>query len=432
MNLLYFIVMYGREYLAAALHPELGHELMRRGHGFSVFAMTSEAERRGRADNTLEEGIPVHRAVSAGRRPIDWVNRATEPVFKYSRFATGLAHYVRHLANHPEVDLVLAEGAYPVGAMAALASLVVPKPFLVTVAGGDFIASQEAKYGYGRFALPRGLMRLAFRRAAAIRATTPLVLEHIVRLGGDARKAGVVPRNLAAASYLPVGPGVEGFRDAAVAEVRARHGLGPGPLLLCAGRLLPIKGFDDAVRALPSVRRAFPDARLLFVGPDRSGRGGSYQQELQGLASELGVGGAVVFAGAVEHERMKSYLAAADLLLVPSILEGMNKVAVEAAAVSTPSVISRTAGIAPALVAAGAGVMIEPHAPAELAAAATALCLDEGRRRALGRSGLEFAGRFTAERTAAELMELCSWALRSHQAGGRLSEAPPSFEPGPR
>ena len=65
-------------------------------------------------------------------------------------------------------------------------------------------------------------------------------------------------------------PGVDG------ASVRARYGLSDRPLIVCVSRLVPRKGQDVLIRALPEVRRRVPGAALLLVGggPDRAGSTG--------------------------------------------------------------------------------------------------------------------------------------------------------------
>jgi glycosyltransferase involved in cell wall biosynthesis len=428
MNLLYLIAMYGPQYLASVVHRDLGHQFQARGHTFSVFTLASQKDLGSRVSSTVEENIPVHRAAAAGSLDLEILNAATTPLFKYSRFAAGLAAYARYTRSHPEIDLVLAEGAYPFGAIAALGSLVSHKPFVITVAGGDFIASREAQYGYGRFVIGRELTRWALSRASAIRVTTLLVRENAIRLAGASDKISLVPRNLANYSYLEPGTPPEEFREAARQALRTRYSLGEGPLLLCAGRLLPIKGFDDAIRAVKLIRASFPGVHLLVVGPDRVADGGSYQSELHTLAAQLEVGTAVTFAGTIPHEDIRTVLAGADLLLVPSLLEGMNRTVLEAAAVATPAIVSRTAGISDSATRAGSAVMIEPRSPSELASVACNLLMEGERRAAMGRSGLIFAQRFTSERIGAELIELCDWALRAHGRNRRSLDGVPSFE----
>ena len=419
MNLLYLIAAYGPEYMAGEIHRELGQELVRLGAGFSVFTFESEGERRDRESQQpwawADDGFPVYRSVTAGRLLLDLVNRAARPLLKYERFLPAEWALSRHLREHPEVDLVLAEGAYPFGAIAARACARHGVPYVVTVAGGDYIASPETEYGYGRFRLPRHLVRQVLIRADAIRATTRLVRDNVAALGGDPGKTFVVPRNVARALFSPPFPPTEPYRASARAEAARKWGPRPGPLLVCAGRLLPIKGFADAIRALPRLRPEFPALRLLVAGPDREG----HRDELGRLAAELGVNDAVFFPGALATEDLRQALAAAHLVLVPSMLEGMNKVAVEAAALGTPVVVTRTTGIGESLAVAGAGVLVEPRDPAGLAEAAAALLRDPDRWAEMGRAGIAFAEGFHPRHISAGLLEICAWALDRAQVERR-------------
>ena len=422
MNILYLIAVYGPEYMAGEIHRELGRELASLGHGFSVLAFESEAgrrEREGRRGAWDDDGFPVYRRVTAGLPGIDLLNRLARPLLKYERFLPAERALSRHLRDHPEVDLVLAEGAYPFGAIAASACTRHSIPFVVTVAGGDFISSHAVRYGYGRFRFPRYAVKRVLARAAAIRATTPLVREEVVALGGNPEKTFVVPRNVAGALFQSPQLSAADLRSRARAEVEKRWGPLPGPFLACAGRLLPIKGFGHAIRALAQLPSEFRSARLLVAGPDRAG----HLDELRKMAAEHNVSEAVIFPGPLSTQELRTVLAAADLALVPSILEGMNKVAVEAGALGTPSIITRTTGIAEPLGKAGAGLLVEPEDAAGLAGAVATLLRDPARRAEMGRAGVAFAAGFHPARIAADLQALFARAM------GSLDEARVAIPP---
>ena len=141
---------------------------------------------------------------------------------------------------------------------------------------------------------------------------------------------------------VPLGPGVRGrvvangvdfaALDAATAGVRPAG----GPTIVCAGRLVPVKGQATVIAALPAVRAAVPGARLdlLGDGPDRG--------RLEATASDLGVADAVSFAGWVDREEVWRRTAAAGTAAVPSdgTQEGFGLAAVEAAACGAPVVAS--------------------------------------------------------------------------------------------
>lgn len=410
MNLLYLIAMYGPQYLGNLIHRELGHEFQRRGHSFRVFALSSTQERGARPGDTLEENIPVHRALTAGHPAPDAVNALVKPFLHYDRFGMGWWTLRRYLVRHPEIELIFAEGAYPFGAMAALASA---KPKLViTVAGGDFIDSRATHYGYGRFRTARQLMRLTFQRASAVRVTTPLVRERVRALGAPANKIVRIPRNIASYCFPPPDISLETFRREKRAELVARYNLANAHILVAVGRLLPIKGFDTVLRALPTIEASAGDTRLLLVGPNRTDpQYGDYQNYLSRLAAECGVADKVIFTGAVPHPEVRAVLAAADVIAVPSVLEGMNKVAVEGAAVGTLSVVTRTSGIADLMYDAGIGEIVEPQNAEQLAARLSALLNHPARRAELGARGLAWAQQFSLPVVGAQLIALCERVL---------------------
>lgn len=408
MNILYLIAMYGPQYLGNLIHREIGHAFQAQGHTFHVFALASARDTVNRPADTVEDAIPVHRALTAGQLVPNAVNAVTRPLLHYDRFGMGWLTLRRYMAEHREIDLVLAEGAYPFGAMAALARKGSRPRLGITVAGGDFIDDHARNYGYGRFQSARSLMKYAFERAAFIRVTTPLVRERILALGAAADKIAVIPRNIAAYCFPPPDVSYQDYRRTSRAAIAARYHTGDAPLIASVGRLLPIKGFDTLIRAMPLLRAQVGDVRLLLIGPNRIDNvDGNYQEYLTRLAQECGVAENVIFTGAVPHPEMREHLAAADVIAVPSVLEGMNKIAVEGAAVGTPSVVTRTAGIASMMEDAKLAEVIEPNDPNALAASLTRLLLNPSLRDDIGARGVEWARQFSSPVVAAQLIELC-------------------------
>lgn len=408
MNLLYLIAMYGTEYLGNLIHRELGHEFQNAGHSFSVFALASAQERRSAPADTLEENVAVHRALAAGKFAPNLVNAAAKPFFHYERFGMGWWTLKRYLGQHPEHQIILAEGAYPFAAMADLASR--KQKLVITVAGGDFINSRAMNYGYGRFRVARSLMRRAFARADAIRVTTPLVRDQVIALGASAKKITLIPRNIAAYCFPPADIPLETFRATQRAALDARYHFENAKVIIAAGRLLPIKGFDILIRALPDIQTRAGDARLLLVGPNRVDvQYGDYQNHLQALARVGNVQDKIIFTGALPHPEMRALLAAADVIAVPSILEGMNKIVVEGAAVGTPSVVTRTAGISDLMQ--NVGAIVEPNDVSALAASLGALLNNPAQRALLGKRGVSWAEQFSSSRIAAQLIALCEKTL---------------------
>ncbi|HEV7896878.1 MAG TPA: glycosyltransferase family 4 protein [Planosporangium sp.] len=128
-------------------------------------------------------------------------------------------------------------------------------------------------------------------------------------------------------------------------QVRRRHGLGDRPVVVCVSRLVPRKGQDALIRALPAIRRRVPDATLLVVS------GGPYRSALQRLARDLGVADDVVFTGSVPWEELPAHYAAGDVFAMPCRtraggldVEGLGIVYLEASATGLPVVAGDSGG----------------------------------------------------------------------------------------
>ena len=128
-------------------------------------------------------------------------------------------------------------------------------------------------------------------------------------------------------------------------EVRAVYGLTDRPVVVCVSRLVPRKGQDTLIRALPLIRRRVPDAALLLVG------GGPYRSTLESLATEHGVASHVIFTGTVPWTDLPAHHAAGDVFAMPCRtrrggldVEGLGIVYLEASATGRPVVAGDSGG----------------------------------------------------------------------------------------
>jgi phosphatidylinositol alpha-1,6-mannosyltransferase len=177
-------------------------------------------------------------------------------------------------------------------------------------------------------------------------------------------------------------PGVDG------SEVRARHGLTGRPVIVCVSRLVPRKGQDMLIRALPAVRRRVPEAALLLVS------GGPYRPKLERLAREQGVESEVVFTGSVPWAELPQHYAAGDVYAMPCRtraagldVEGLGIVYLEASATGLP-VVGGDSGGAPDAVREGeTGYVVGGLDVAALTARLIDLLTDESRAKAMGEAG---------------------------------------------
>ncbi len=181
--------------------------------------------------------------------------------------------------------------------------------------------------------------------------------------------------------------------DGARAEARAALGVpGAAALAVCVGRVTRQKGQDVLLAAWPEIRRRCPDARLALVGDG---------DLLPGLRSVPAPG--VTFAGAVDDVR--AWLAAADVVVLPSRWEGLSLTVLEAFAVGRGVVAGDVPGLAE-VVTDDVGARVAPDDPGALADAVARRLLTPSLARAEGAAAARHAARFdqrlTFERLASE------------------------------
>ncbi|MFJ5884541.1 glycosyltransferase family 4 protein [Kitasatospora cineracea] len=182
-------------------------------------------------------------------------------------------------------------------------------------------------------------------------------------------------------------PGVDPavFRPSAADRraVRERYGLGPRPVVLCVARLVPRKGQDALLRAVPLIRRRVPDAVLLLVGS------GPDERRLRRLARRCPPG-SVVFAGGHGHADTARFYAAADVFAMPC---RTRRAGLEAAASGLPVVAGRSGGAPDAVLPGRTGTVVDGREVAEVAEAVLEFLREPHRAREFGRAGREWVER---------------------------------------
>jgi phosphatidylinositol alpha-mannosyltransferase len=221
-------------------------------------------------------------------------------------------------------------------------------------------------------------VRLAVSEAAAGFVTT--------RMGGDVR---VVPN------------GVDVDRFASAEPVA---GLPPGRHLLWVGRLDRQKGFPVAVRAFGLLSEEQPDLSLVVVGEGRD----------RGAVGLLPAAarGRVVMVGAVTHDRLPAYHAAADVSLSPALgQESFGLVLVEAMAAGVPVVASDIAGYREVIRHGTDGLLVAPNDPGALAGAVRRILSDPSLATSLREGGRRRAKRYGWEAVLPQIEDAYAEAL---------------------
>jgi glycosyltransferase involved in cell wall biosynthesis len=282
-------------------------------------------------------------------------------------------HACRRLTASGQFDVVHAHWAVPNGFIAAGVSESRRIPLIVTLHGSD-ISVSEKKPWFARLA------RRAFAQASVVTAPSDDLLERAARLGAKGEL-----------QLVPWGADPDLFHPDPDVGQRLRRRLGLAEedvLVLGVGRFVRWKGFDDLVVSVARAREEVPTLKLVLVGD------GDIRGELETRVAELGIESLVSFAGMAVRDEVRAYLAAADIVAVPSVhaggfVDGQPTVALEAMATAKPLVVTRVGGL-PDLVRAGEnGLVVDERDPRALAGAIVTLARDGARRAEMGAAGRE-------------------------------------------
>jgi glycosyltransferase involved in cell wall biosynthesis len=153
--------------------------------------------------------------------------------------------------------------------------------------------------------------------------------------------------------------------------------------------LRPQKGVDHLLEAAAVTQRAMPGLRLIVAGD------GPERAALEAQADRLGLGEAVIFAGA--RRDVGDVLAAFDVAVLASDFEGTPLALLEYMAAARPIVATSVGGIPDVLEDGVTGLLVPPRDVAALAGALVSLLGDEPRRRSLG--------------AAARALQQCDWTI---------------------
>lgn len=284
-------------------------------------------------------------------------------------FAAGIATLLRQ-ARRRRPDVLHAHWVLPNGFIAAVVSRLLDIPLVVSVPGSD--AQVAAKNP-----LFRSMARFAFDQAGLLTANSEALRDAVVALGADATKFELIIYGTDPNALRPQEEGVAARR--AELDIPA-----DATILLCVGRMVYKKGFDDLVRALALPPLCERKVVAVMVGQ------GDQWAEWQALGEALGVAEKLRWVGVVPKDRIVVDYNMADILLMPSVsrpADGLNVCVLDAMSCAKPVVASTVAGNALAVVDGVTGFLVPEQAPPALASAVARLHDDPTLRRQMGAAG---------------------------------------------
>jgi len=231
---------------------------------------------------------------------------------------------------------------------------VVPAPVLVTLHQpftGELSAADVA-------------LGPTLRQAEAIAACSQSVLDDLL---------GRIPEVAARATVV---------RNALPPSTAEAEPLGDGPpVVLLVGRVVPQKGFDLGLIAFAELHRNRPGARLVVAGD------GVSHPSLRRQVRDLDLSDAVDLVGWVDQPGVRSLMAQATMVVMPSRFEPFGLVALEAGQARRPVVAFAVDGLTEAVQDGVTGLLVPPGDVAALAATMARVADDPGLARRLGEAG---------------------------------------------
>jgi len=265
-----------------------------------------------------------------------------------------------YLIKKENIDLVHAHWFLPSGLTASLATKIYQRPLIVTSHGPDILSLKGVFFDKIR--------SIVFNRAEAITFISPIFIRQFIKNQ---------PIKLNKVYSISMGVDTNLFQSSAKikedGEARLREKLGfypSPPILLFVGALAERKGVSYLVKSMPAIIKNFPKAALLIIGS------GPEREELENLSLNLNLKKNVFFLGNIEPQELPYYYNQADVFVLPSLVEGLPVVLMEALACGLPIVATRIAGIPDMIKDGQNGFLVSPQSPKELSRAVINILLN--------------------------------------------------------
>ena len=179
--------------------------------------------------------------------------------------------------------------------------------------------------------------------------------------GNLVRYYGASPEKI---GIVPCGVNPERFKPMDREIARRQLGLNDEKIILFVGRLDPLKGIDNLLKAV-SYLKDTQSIKLVLIGGDKNSP--QEMEELGNIAQELRIQDSVSFPGLIKQEQLPYFYSAADVCVVPSHYESFGMVALESLACGTPVVATDVGDLKNIIRQRDAGYVIRDNSPHLLA-----------------------------------------------------------------
>ena len=238
-----------------------------------------------------------------------------------------------------------------------------------------------------------------YRNADALIAANQFAKEGLLRIGIPEERIHKLTPGVDINRFRPLAPSL---------ELIDRYRLRGKKVLLTVARLVPRKGHQVVIRALPKVLQEIPDLHYLIVGA------GAERNNLAKIVRELNLDDAVTFAGDVPHEYINEFYNLCDVFIMANRLEpegdveSFGMVFTEANAAGKPVIGGNSGGAGEAIVEGVTGYLVDPNSTEQVADRLLKLFRSANLRKTMGSAGLlRVVTEFNWSNRARQLREIC-------------------------
>jgi len=289
------------------------------------------------------------------------------------------------------IETIIVGNVLPVGTVALYLKKKLDIPYYVFTHGMDIT-------------MPRGRKKVLLKK---ILQNADGVFSNSKFLMNEIHQNGVEPRNIEV--VYPCANIIPDVSEISNIELKNKYELNNKKILLTAGRLVPRKGHNIVLRALPKILKKHGDAHYVIAGD------GPQKQELEKITKALNIQNNVTFTGAIEDDIMHGLLDICDIFVMTPYktshndIEGFGIVYLEASHFGKPIVATDTGGVSEAVEDNVSGILVEPKNHTAVADAIIDLLDHPNKAHRLGFQGMDRVHEmFSWERQAQKVKKILS------------------------
>jgi glycosyltransferase involved in cell wall biosynthesis len=288
------------------------------------------------------------------------------------------ANHIRKVLQNTKPDILHAHFAYPEGWVAYLAktSSSHKPPLVVTLHGYDIQTEPTCNYGIRLYRQYDALVKKVLNNADAIIAPSTAMYREAQKIVENPDKVHLIYNGVDITRFHPSLDGK---------NIRDQYDLHGKFVIFTARHHRCVYGLQYLIRSAPIVLKKRSDV-VYIIGGD-----GPLRPHLTNLAKALGVERHIIFTGYISRDQIPHYYAASDIVVVPSLLEGMSLMIAEAMATVKPVIATKVGGNVDQIIDEYNGFLVPPRDPEAIARKILELLENPEKAKEMGKKARQLA-----------------------------------------